>query len=243
MVFDVFQYSNKGGRSYNEDASGWITDNDVGIFVVADGLGGHALGDLASDTAVTMLVENIWIDKAEDVSEQLSNKIGEANRAILKLQEQDSMGQKMKTTVAALAVYGDNAVWANVGDSRVYFIHNNKLHSYTDDHSVAYKKYKAGEITREQLSTDEDQSRLLRALGNPERCEPSLYSADVLLKAGDAFFLCSDGAWELLKDEEIVIDYLKAEDARQWAELLLVRMMERVGEGHDNLTLMTVILQ
>ena len=88
MVFDVFQYSNKGGRSYNEDASGWITDNDVGIFVVADGLGGHALGDLASDTAVTMLVENIWIDKAEDVSEQLSNKIGEANRAILKLQEQ-----------------------------------------------------------------------------------------------------------------------------------------------------------
>ena len=73
------------------------------------------------------------------------------------------MGQKMKTTVAALAVYGDNAVWANVGDSRVYFIHENKLHAFTEDHSVAYKKFKAGLITREQLKTDEDRNILNEA--------------------------------------------------------------------------------
>ncbi len=240
MLFDVFEYSNKGGRSYNEDSMGCSFGDDSGIFVVADGLGGHSLGELASETAVEVLTSDDWLDVAEDVSELLTDKIHDANNAILALQKEQNA--VMKTTVAVAAVYGENAVWANVGDSRVYFIHDNKIHSCTEDHSVAYKKYKAGEITREQLATDEDQSQLLRALGSVDRSEPTLYQADVLLKPGDAFFLCSDGAWEFLLDEEIVIDFLKAENAKQWAELLMVRMMERVNGGNDNLTLMTVIL-
>jgi len=243
MVIDVFQYSNQGGRDHNEDAMGCIiSDNDNGgIFVVADGLGGHSYGELASEAAVDILTMDDWIDIADDVSQLLENKISEAHKAVMDLQIQKNT--QLKTTIAALAIYGENAVWANVGDSRVYFIHNNRLHSYTEDHSVAYMKYKAGEITREQLSTDEDQSRLLRALGNAERNEPSLYNCDVLLRPGDAFFLCTDGAWELLSDEEILIDFLKAENARQWSELLMIRMMERIDENHDNLTLMTVILE
>ena len=148
----------------------------------------------------------------------------------------------MKTTVAALAVKEDKAVWANVGDSRVYFIHENKLYACTNDHLVAYKKYKAGEITREQIATDEDQSRLLRTLGNEERYDPEVYTADVTLRQEDAFFLCSDGAWEYLSDEEIVIDFLKSENAKQWAELMLIRIMERINGENDNLSLMTVIL-
>ena len=240
MLFDVFEYSNKGGRNYNEDSMGCSFGEDSGIFVVADGLGGHSLGDLASDTAVEVLTFDDWIDRAEDVSELLTAKIAEANNAIIELQKKNNV--VMKTTVAVVAVYGENAVWATVGDSRVYFIHDNMIHSYTDDHSVAYKKYKAGEISREQLATDEDQSQLLRTLGSVERSEPTVYQADVLLKPGDAFFICSDGAWEFLLDEEIVIDFLKAENAKHWAEMLLVRMMERVNGGNDNLTIMTVIL-
>ena len=149
----------------------------------------------------------------------------------------------MKTTVAALAVNGENAVWANVGDSRVYFIHGNSIHAYTNDHSVAYKKYKAGEITREQIGSDEDQSRLLRSLGSEERSEPDVYTADVPVESGDAFFLCSDGAWEYLMDEEILIDFLKSETAQHWAELMMLRIMERINGGNDNLSLLTVILE
>lgn len=238
-MFDVFEYSNQGGRSYNEDSIGSSYNGNSGIFVVADGLGGHALGEKASAAAVDTIISG-WNDAEEDASAQLKEKIAEANQGILRLQETENA--VMKTTIAALAVNGEKAVWANVGDSRVYFIHKNSLHAYTNDHSVAYKKYKAGEITREQIGTDEDQSRLLRTLGSEERNEPDIYAADVPLEPGDAFFLCSDGAWEYLLDEEILIDFLKSETARHWAELMMLRIMERINGGNDNLSLLTVML-
>lgn len=237
-MFDVFGYTNKGGRSYNEDSLGSRCDDGGGIFVVADGLGGHVLGEEASALAVDTIVSG-WKVDAEDISAQLKEKIAEANRKILHLQAEKNI--VAKTTVAAAAVGNDQAVWANVGDSRVYFIHENAIHAHTDDHSVAYKKYKAGEITREQIAADEDQSRLLRSLGSEERNEPSIYVSNVPLRSGDAFFLCSDGAWEYLLDEEILIDFLKAETARKWAELMMLRIMERVNGENDNLTLLTVI--
>ncbi len=240
-MFDVYTYTGRGGRSYNEDSVGSSYDNDggSGIFVVADGLGGHALGEEASAAAVAAVVSG-WGDFEEDIASQLREKIAQANRDILQLQQEKNA--VIKTTVAALAVNGGQAAWANVGDSRVYFIHDDRLHAYTNDHSVAYMKYRAGEITREQLATDEDQSRLLRSLGSEERNEPDVYAADVALAPGDAFFLCSDGAWEYLQDEEILIDYLKAETAADWAELMLLRIMERVDGENDNLSLVTVIL-
>lgn len=239
-MFDVFEYTNQGGRSYNEDSIGSRINDSRGIFVVADGLGGHALGEEASAAAVETIVSG-WDPSREDDSEQLREKITEANQNILRLQKSEKA--IMKTTVAALAVNDDRAVWANVGDSRVYFIHRNNLHAYTNDHSVAFKKYKAGEITREQIASDEDQSRLLRSLGSEERNEPELYTADVPLEWGDAFFLCSDGAWEYLMDEEILIDFLKSETAKHWAELMMLRIMERINGENDNLSLLTVILK
>lgn len=239
-MFDVFEYTNQGGRSYNEDSIGSSYDERRGIFVVADGLGGHALGEKASAAAVETIISG-WDASEEDVSEQLKGKIAEANQNILQLQKAEN--SVMKTTVAALAVNGDQAVWANVGDSRVYFIHRNSLCAYTNDHSVAYMKYKAGEITREQIATDEDQSRLLRSLGSEERNEPDIHVADIPLESGDAFFLCSDGAWEYLMDEEILIDFLESETAEHWTELMLLRIMERVSGENDNLSLLTVILK
>lgn len=239
MMFDVFEYSNQGGRSYNEDSIGSSYDDNSGIFVVADGLGGHALGEEASAIAVETIISE-WNSSEENVSAHLKEKIAEANQNILRFQKEKNA--IMKTTVAVLAVDGDQAIWANVGDSRVYFIHKNCLYAYTSDHSVAYKKYKAGEITREQIATDEDQSRLLRSLGGESRNEPDMHATDVPLEAGDAFFLCSDGAWEYLLDEEIVIDFLKSETAEQWAELMMLRIMERVNGENDNLSLLTVIM-
>lgn len=239
-MFDVFEYTNQGGRSYNEDSIGSSYDERRGIFVVADGLGGHALGEKASAAAVETIISR-WNASEEDVSAQLKGKIAEANQSILQLQKAEN--SVMKTTVAALAVNGDQAVWANVGDSRVYFIHGGRLHACTNDHSVAYMKYKSGEITREQIATDEDQSRLLRSLGSEERNEPDIHVADIPLESGDAFFLCSDGAWEYLMDEEILIDFLKSETAEHWTELMLLRIMERVSGENDNLSLLTVILK
>lgn len=88
----------------------------------------------------------------------------------------------------------------------------------------------------------EDQSSLLRSIGGESRNEPEFYNPDGNITPGDAFFMCSDGAWEYLKDGEILIDYCKAADARMWAELLLLRIIDRVPGNHDNLSIITVMV-
>ncbi len=240
MKFDVFEYTSKGGRGYNEDSLGSHSDSSGGVFVVCDGLGGHALGEVASAAAVERIITD-WDTSAENIKELLTERIDKANQTILELQEEKSA--VMKTTVAAVAINESKAVWANSGDSRVYFIHDCELHAYTNDHSVAYKKYKSGEITRDMIATDEDQSCLLRCLGNKDRYQPEITESDVPIEKGDAFLLCSDGAWEYIRDEEIVIDFLKSETAEKWAELLLLRAMERIEGGNDNISVLTVIVK
>lgn len=239
MHIDEFEFTGRGGREYNQDSVGSRQYASGGIFVVADGLGGHRLGEKASETAVRTIIGE-WDDSRSDIAEQLNETICNANSNILELQNSERC--VMKTTVAALAIYGTKAVFANSGDSRVYFFHGDELSGCTNDHSVAFKKYRSGEITRDQIGSDEDQSSLLRVLGGAERYEPELYPEVKELEPGDAFFLCSDGAWEFLRDEEICIDLLKAESAAKWAELLMLRIMERVDGKNDNLSLMTIMI-
>lgn len=240
MRLDVFEYTSKGGRSYNEDSLGSNFDENGGIFVVADGLGGHNRGEVASSAAVETIISG-WNTKSENMEQQVAEKIEAANQRILAIQKETNT--VMKTTVAVLALGGNKAVLANSGDSRVYFIHKNELYAVTSDHSVAFKKYKAGEITRDQIGSDEDQSCLLRCLGGVDRYQPDVCEFDVPVETGDAFLLCSDGAWEFLRDEEILIDYLKSDNACRWTELLLLRAMERINGGNDNLSVLTVMVK
>ena len=239
MIFDVYSFSNSGGRDYNEDAVGYKVDGDSGVFVVADGLGGHLYGELASACVRDTILAG-WSVRCQDRVAWFNSQVCMANQKLLDLQTEKKT--ILKSTIAALAVDGRNAVWAHTGDSRVYYLHNGWLKCVTDDHSVAYKKFKAGEITREDLATDEDQSRLLRSLGGTERYEPEICLWEEPLVAGDGFLLCSDGAWEYLRDGEIPVDMLKAENAKMWAEFLLLRMMDRISSGNDNLTLLTVMI-
>lgn len=240
MNFDIYGFTDKGGRDYNEDNIGSAYDKTGGIFVVADGLGGHKFGEKASDIAVKTIIEK-WNFLSDDNELQLKNIIKEANDNILSLQKEEKA--VMKTTVAVLSVNNEKAYIANTGDSRVYYIHNDELYYVTSDHSVAFKKYRSFEILRNEIGSDEDQSRLLRTLGSEDRYESEIYSSNINIVSGDAFYLCTDGAWEYLKDEEIVIDYLKSENACQWAEFTLLRIMKRVSQKNDNLSVMTVIIE
>lgn len=240
MFFDIYEYTNCGGREYNEDAVGHSAIGENGIFVVADGLGGHKFGELASACVRDTLLEAFADGFEGNLKEWLTARFLKANENILALQEQKSA--VLKSTAVVLAVQEGKALWANVGDSRLYYLHDSRICAYTNDHSVAYRKYKACEISREQLATDEDQSCLLRSLGGEKRNEPEFYEESPVLEPGDAFLLCSDGAWEYLKDEEILIDFLKADSAKHWAELLLLRLIDRVKGDHDNLTILTLMI-
>ena len=237
MKFDVYGYSDKGGRSHNEDASGYAAGGDSGIFVVADGLGGHAYGELASECVKETLLGS-WSPDTADRKAWLADAIETANKRIMELA--DAKQTILKSTVVALAVDGTKAVWAHSGDSRLYMFHDGELAAYTDDHSVAYKKYKAGEISREDIATDEDQSSLLRALGGGTHYEPVITECGRELEAGDAFILCSDGAWEYIKDEEMQADLLDSTTAEEWGEAMLQRILSRVKGKNDNLTLVAV---
>lgn len=240
---DVFLYSNKGRKKQNEDYAGYESTADQSIFAVADGLGGYQHGELASKCAVQTLLHG-WRDHGfawEHPEEWLREQISDVNDAVLKIQKEHQC--TIKTTLVTLLLDGRRAFWANTGDSRLYYFHRRALEYVTEDHSVTYKKYKAGEITRYQIGADEDKSCLLRSLGGESRFEPDIHTLDSEIESGDAFLLCTDGAWEYLQDEEIVFDLLKAKSAKEWAELLLLRIMDRLRADADNLTILSVIIE
>lgn len=240
MNFDVYEYTNQGGRSYNEDSTSYALRNGNGLFVVADGLGGHSHGEIASSTICKTLIDDWNGGFGDDVTEWITDEIEKVNKQILDIQEEKN--ETLKSTVVALAIEDGKATWANVGDSRLYYFHKGKLSSYTNDHSVAFKKFKAGEISRASLATDEDQSSLLRSIGGADRYEPEIYGKGLPVEEGDAFFLCSDGAWEYITDEEILVDLMKSDDAKDWAEYSLQRIIERVDGTNDNLSILTVMI-
>ena len=146
----------------------------------------------------------------------------------------------MKTTAAVLLITESGACWTHVGDTRLYFLRDSGVFAVTEDHSVAFKKYRAGEITFEQIGSDEDQSALLRTMGSADHFLPESDSSDI--RAGDAFLICSDGLWEQVRREEVLIDLLKAGSAREWAELMLLRYMERAPADGDNISLITIMI-
>ncbi|MCR5410831.1 MAG: protein phosphatase 2C domain-containing protein [Lachnospiraceae bacterium] len=239
MKFDVYGYSDKGGRSHNEDSSGYAAGGGSGIFVVADGLGGHSYGELASACVKDVLLGE-WSPDVSDRMSWIAEAIETANKKIMEIAAEKNT--VLKSTVVALAIDGTKAVWAHSGDSRLYYFHDGEMAAYTDDHSVAYKKYKAGEIRREDIATDEDQSSLLRALGGKTRYEPVITECGRELEAGDAFLLCSDGAWEYIREEEMLTDLTGSQSAAEWGNAMLQRILSRVMIKNDNITLVTVRL-
>lgn len=239
MVFDAYKFTSRGGRSYNEDSVGSRMEEDQGLFVVADGLGGHSHGEAASACVCDTLLEDFPCQDG-DPAQWLEAKLAEANRRVLALRQEKNA--VLKSTAVALYITGSRAIWAHAGDSRLYYIHQGQIKACTEDHSVAYKKYKAGEITKQEIAFDEDQPRLLRAIGGEDHSEPVIQVYDQFLEPGDGFLLCSDGAWEFLNDEEIAIDLLKSKSAKEWAEYLLLRMMERIKGENDNLTILALML-
>ena len=238
MQLDSYSFSDIGGRSENQDAVGSREERDAALYVVADGRGGHQAGRLAADCVVETLT-GLWTPDAPAEEETLGGWVGKANDNVLAIQKEKNC--VTKSTVVALMIRDEEAVWAHTGDSRLYYIHKGKLETYTDDHSVAYKKYKAGFIKREDIPMDEDQSCLLRAIGGTTRFEPDTAGVK-RLAAGDGFLLCSDGMWEYLTDEEIAADQCRSSTARQWGELLLERVKQRLRPGNDNLSLITVMV-
>lgn len=237
MRLSAYWYTNRGGRDHNEDSVRCFAEGERGVFAVADGLGGHGRGEVASALAADVLFRGCM--DGVPGPEGLLELFQRANEAVMAGQEAPGQ-EEMKTTAVVLSIDGGRAVWGHIGDSRLYRFSGETLTQETRDHSVTYMKYLGGEISYMDTYHDDDRSSLLRALGK-EPCRPE--AGEAPLRAGDAFLLCSDGFWEYVYQEEILADLLKAETPEQWAENMLLRHIRRAPEGSDNFSLITVFVE
>lgn len=231
-------YTHIGNRAVNEDSycCGILSGSAV-YAVLADGLGAHGGGSTASKIAVQQLSR--W-DNPDTLPtrEQIGSWIQSANREILSRQTESC---QMKTTLVYLAAAGNRAVWAHVGDSRLYHFHNGTLLDYTLDHSVPQVQVKTGEITRDEIRFSPDRNLLLRAVG-VEDLRHEIHEPVTLAPGWHAFLLCSDGFWEYVSDAEIWLDLQKSATPQDWIDYLRCRGEMRKQGSIDNNTAVAIYL-
>lgn len=199
------------------------------LFVVADGMGGHAAGEVASEIAVKTIQE-LAPEHAD--AEALGHAVEEANRDIINAAIAGEGREGMGTTVTAAILERDRLVIAQVGDSRAYLLHNGELTQLTRDHSLMANMIEAGQITPEEARYHPNRSVITRALGNDPDTVPDLYEINV--EEGDRLLLCSDGLYSMLEDDEIAAVMRRVYDPQRCAATLVNGAI--AAGGHDNVT-------
>ena len=226
-------------RSLNEDHWGWAqVGENIELHVVADGMGGHDSGEVASAMAVSIICREAAArlqGRAEVTREVLENVLEESfqlgNNGIK--QHSERMQNDMGTTmVAALVKDKSIAYVANVGDSRGYLLRDQVLHQVTRDHSLVARMVEQNRLTAEEARTHPHSNILLRTVGTEMNVDIDIFSVD--LEPGDQLMLCSDGLWGEVEDDDIEELMNRAADPRQ-AAWDLVRAAHQ-GGGRDNVT-------
>ena len=206
------------------------------LFVVADGMGGHAAGEVASEIAVSTIAEHA---PQHPDPKALGAAVEEANRAIIDAAASGEGRQGMGTTVTAAMLENDKLVVAQVGDSRAYLLHDGKLSQITRDHSLMANMIEAGQITPEEARTHPNRSVITRALGNDPATRPDLYEMTVV--AGDRLLICSDGLSSMILDEDIEAVLLRVKDPQRCASQLVNEAI--AAGGYDNVTVIVADIQ
>lgn len=241
MPFLTELVSRAGGRPENQDFGAFREADGTGCWVVADGLGGHRGGEIASKSAAEAVLASFGQDPKLH-KQALERHLLAAQNAVADAQGRQPDLSTMRTTVVVLLANATRAIWAHVGDSRLYCFQNGVIASQTSDHSVVQAMADAGELTPDQIRHHEDRNRLLRCLGNPETdFRPTILSQPCSLVPGSAFLLCTDGFWEDVLESEMVVDLAKASRPDEWLTLMEDRLLERTNEGDDNYTAVAVM--
>jgi len=224
-------------RSGNED--NYLMIPDRALFIVADGMGGHAAGEVASEMAVRIIARAVGAVEGEDdraAADRLRHAIREANAAIFErtLTEHDKRG--MGTTATALLLHGRRYLIGQVGDSRAYLLRNGTLAQLTKDHSYVQEQVDAGYLSAEEARTHPYSNVITRCVGANDDVAPDTYVGTV--RTGDLFLLASDGLTGMLDDPELH-RVLESTDDPQVLVDTLVAEANRLG-GLDNITAIIV---
>ncbi len=223
--------SKTGSRGINEDFVQADTSGDIKCFVVCDGLGGHGSGEVASQMAANCLTK--YFRQNHDLSEvNLAAAFDSAQKAILDEQKKRHLRDGMKTTAVALLTDSTHAVWAHIGDSRLYLFQKSKVICRTLDHSVPQMLALIGEIKEKQIRNHPDRSRLLRSLGTEWSDKKYEISEIHKLSECQAFLLCTDGFWELIEEKMMCKCLKKSHNAKEWLQLMHEEIL-RNGRNTD----------
>lgn len=230
-------YTNIGGRAQNEDTVRQAAPlPDRLCMVVADGLGGHGGGEIASAAAADTICGG-WNGQVD--TDVLLDLVQAAHRNVLSLQTRQCA---MKSTVVALAVENGKAAWAHAGDSRLYHFLNGAWVFQTRDHSASQIAVTLGEITVDQIRFHEDRNRVFRALGQDGDLKVDTRE-EPLTPGRHAFLLCTDGFWEYVLESEMEEDLRAASDPEDWLARMRSRLTARVPSNNDNNTAAAVWLE
>lgn len=225
--------SDIGNRAINEDLiKPFITQNITG-FILCDGLGGHGMGNIASEIAANELEKCFNNVNTVDVS-IIKDCIYKVNSIILKKQIDINAKSKLRTTLTALIIYEKRAYLCHVGDSRIYAFRNNKILFRTHDHSVPEMLALSGKIAEQDIRHHPDRNKVLKVFGMDEenfRC-----SIEVLDNQNiQAFLLCSDGFWELIDEEKMENLLASAKSVDTWLENMKLAVVQNgVQTNMDN---------
>ncbi len=235
MKFSVFQLSRKGGRETNQDRVGYSYTRNAGFFLLADGLGGHPEGEVASQMALQTMTAMFQSDSKngiDDVHAFLADAIKVANHKILRYAASKGMADSPRTTLVAALIQEGGVSWIHCGDSRLYLVRNGELLAKTRDHS--YLEQKQGVQSNGKPELTVNRNFLYSCLGSP--VPPVLeITGPMGLKEGDKILLCSDGLWGSLSDVEIVYE-LGLKPVSDAVPDLIDRALTKAGSSSDNVT-------
>jgi protein phosphatase len=227
-------------RSHNEDSVAWVTSHDDAaatnrgsLALVADGMGGHAAGEVASALAADV-VRRLYYDLDGPIPQVLANAFAAANRAIIEYAQEHPECRGMGTTCTVLAFRDQQAWLAHIGDSRAYLLRDRHLIQLSEDQTLVAKLVSEGTITQAEADQSPMHNVILQALGTTANIKPMIGAKGLPLQSGDILILCSDGVSNLVPDGKIA--ELASRLPPQEACDALIEAALAAG-GHDNASL------
>ena len=238
-------------REHNEDS--YLLDRELGCYIVCDGVGGHAAGEVASQLTVQVVqaalrrqlpvIESYRqapsFTKRTEILSLVEEAIQEACAAVYDMAQQDPAKQGMSTTIAFLLTLGEAVVIAHVGDSRVYVLRERQVHQLTEDHSLLWAYVKAGKMSREDAAESPLANHITRSVGRERSAHIDTLFVECM--AGDQFLLCSDGFHGYVKDDQELVTLALRYGPEQLAAAC-VKLANRRG-GKDNITVIVVQME
>jgi protein phosphatase len=226
-------------RKGNEDSLHASANAYRGLFIVADGMGGHAAGEVASEMAVDIVSHDLSdlndLD-ASEAHERVAEALRDANRAVFERTrtERDKLG--MGSTVSALLLSETKYVVGHVGDSRIYLVRDGQLYQLTKDHSLVQEQVDAGLITPDQARRHPQSNVITRCIGMADEIEPDVFDGEA--RVGDSFLLASDGLTGMVEDRRIQQLLLSRAKPERIVDALIQEA--NINGGNDNITAVVV---